>query len=87
MRFAENTLSVTLLKIIARCGEGSRQQRAAVPRRPRAENEPLPLQCVCAWLNSGDKHMTMAASGAALVQWSADDEITVLALPEPTSTT
>ena len=31
--------------------------------------------------------MMAAASGAALVQWSADDEITVLALPEPTSTT
>ena len=30
-------------------------------QQPRVENEPLHLQCVCAWLNLGDKHMTMAA--------------------------
>ena len=59
-----------------------------MPHRPREENEPV--HCIvflCAWLNLGDKHMMAAASGGCERQWSADHEINVLALPEPTNTT
>ena len=41
---------------------GQQQQAAAVPHQPREENEPLHcIVILCAWLNLGDKHMTMAA--------------------------